>query len=250
MALMMLPFARIPPRVHVLAYAKIGLVLCVGHIGLIVLALAMGLNLNACIIITQMGVPFSCLLSAMFLHDPIGRWRALGLVVAFIGLAVVTGSPDVLSHQLALWVALLGAFMWAFSNMQVKQFGQVNIPQLLFWKSLAAVPVLAGISWLAEGTEWWVQATVSHELITALIYTSLGSTIAAYSLWSFLLRRYPVSMVAPFSLLTPVFGIAAGQWFFDASFSMELILGGLLTILGVAVITIRRPKLSVYNENL
>ncbi len=63
-------------------------------------------------------------------------------------------------------------------------------------------------------------------VILSVAYTALASTITAYGLWFWLLKRYPVTMVSPFSLLTPVFGIAFGQMFFTEALTWQIAVGG------------------------
>ena len=93
-----------------------------------------------------------------------------------------------------------------------------------------------------------VATTPPLSALLGVSYTVLCSTIIAYGLWYFLLSRYSVSQVAPYSLLTPIFGIAIGQVFFTEELNTQTIIGGLITIIGVAVIVLRRPKTIVLGE--
>jgi O-acetylserine/cysteine efflux transporter len=56
------------------------------------------------------------------------------------------------------------------------------------------------------------------------------------------MRRYSVNQVMPFTLLVPLFGVLSGVVFFGDQLSWPMIIGGVGTILGVAIITIRRPR--------
>ena len=60
--------------------------------------------------------------------------------------------------------------------------------------------------------------------------------------------KHTVSQVTPFSLLTPVFGITFGELFFHEALTWQVMLGGAMTIAGVAIIVIRRPKLALIAE--
>jgi O-acetylserine/cysteine efflux transporter len=46
----------------------------------------------------------------------------------------------------------------------------------------------------------------------------------------------------PFTLLVPVFGVLSGVVFFDDRLTLPMLIGGLGTILGVAIIVVRRPR--------
>ena len=82
----------------------------------------------------------------------------------------------------------------------------------------------------------------------AVAFTALASTLVAYGLWYWLLKRYPISQVTPYNLLTPIFGIAFGQMFFEEALGWRFLLGAAMTLAGVAIIVIRRPRTAVIAE--
>ena len=56
---------------------------------------------------------------------------------------------------------------------------------------------------------------------------------------NYLLRHYEVSVVSPYMLLVPVFGVMGGVFVMDETLTSRMIIGGLLTLGGVAIITLR-----------
>ena len=70
---------------------------------------------------------------------------------------------------------------------------------------------LLGLSLSFEGPHEIGHALGAVDLggLAALAYTVGPSTLFGFAAWSGLLRRYPAAVVAPFTLLVPVFGIAA-----------------------------------------
>lgn len=233
--------APMPTRRQARFCAELSVLLCLLHFGLLFASLRLGLDVAGATLIVQLGVPFSCLLGAVFLHDRIGRWRALGLLVSFLGAAVVAGSPNILEHPAGFWAALGGAFAWGVANIRMKQMGQVNIVTFLATMSAFAAPLLLALSLLIERPDWAGVAQLPGTLWLSMGYTVLLSTLAAYSLWYWLVRTHPVSRVAPFTLLVPIFGILAAQLVYDEPLTLPLILGGVVTLLGVAAITLRNP---------
>ena len=77
-----------------------------------------------------------------------------------------------------------------------------------------------------------------------MLYQSVLVFGLGYGLWYRLLRRYQVNQTMPFLLLVPVFGVASGVAFLGEELTATLIAGGLLTVAGVAIILIRRPKVA------
>lgn len=218
------------------------------HFSLIFVALYYELDIASSALIGQLGVPFACILGALFLNDRIGPWRIAGIVIAFIGTALVAGAPAALDHLTGLYAALGSTLTWGIANVMVKRVSDVHPMSLLAWMGACTVPMLLGMSWLFEYRHWPAILTPSLSALLGLTYTVLCSTILAYGLWYFLLSRYSVSQVTPYSLLTPVFGIGAGQLFFDEDITAQVVIGGVITIIGVAVIVLRRPRTILLGE--
>ena len=105
------------------------------------------------------------------------------------------------------------------------------------------VPLL--LSLLMEQGHVELFSTLPLNTLLSALYSAVASTIIAYGLWFYLMRCYDVSLVTPFSLLSPIFGIACGQIFFAEALSLQTVLGGVVTILGVTILVWRRPKLKI-----
>ena len=74
-----------------------------------------------------------------------------------------------------------------------------------------------------------------------MLYLAGPSTIVAFGIWAFLLKTYRAGVVAPFSLLVPVFGIASAVIFYGETFDIIRLLGMALIVAGVAVIALPWP---------
>ncbi len=247
-ALILVPFFPRPDRGKLKQIALLSLTLGVLHFSMLFAALEKGLDIASCAVVAQLGVPFSCLLGAVFFKDTIGFWRMLGLVVSFAGIFVIAGNPNVLAHPLGFGIALFGAFFWGVANIQIKRMGEVGIFSFLGWMALFAVPLLLMVSLAVEGNPLPYLQQASWRVPLALTYTVLGSTLGGYGLWYFLIRQYPLSQVAPYSLLSPLFSILAAYIFYGEGLTWQVTAGGLLTIAGVAVIVVRRPKLAAFGD--
>jgi O-acetylserine/cysteine efflux transporter len=246
-ALVLLPFVKVPTREQMISIGKLS-VLNSLHFSLPYIALSLGLSIASTAITTQLGVPFSCLIGALFLGDRLGRWRMIGMAAAFGGMLIVFGAPEIESHEMAWLYALSAAFFWGTANIAIKYVKMGSMLQMLAWSSLFTVPQLLLITSLMEPSGWALISSTPASAGFGLVYTILGSTIIAYGLWNYLLRAHPVSQVAPYSLLTPIIGSVFAKLFFGETFSMEILIGGAIVIAGVAIIVIRRPKLGMVDE--
>jgi len=214
------------------------------HFALIFIAMHMGLSVSSAIIATQLGVPFSCMLAAIFFKDYLGPWRTGGLALAFLGVIVVAGTPDVSKHSFAFIIALIGAIGWALTNIHMKRMEPMGVVPMLFWPGLFAVPQMLILSLIFESNQLHIYETAAWTAWAGVSYSAIFSSLIGYGLWTWLLARYPMSHVVPYSLLVPVFGIYCGMFFFGETLNTPLIIGAVLTVAGVAIITIRRPKLA------
>ena len=247
LSLVLLPFAPKPPRsLHSLAV--LALLVNVLHLCLVFAAMWLGLEISTTVIAMQLGVPFSVILGAMFLGEKPGVRRIFGMVIAFAGLLLVVGSPSVEGNWFAFLLALAGAMAWAGNNVYMKTFGDIKIIPLLAWTSLLSLPMLIVLTLLIESpTIEMIQAAPLSAWL-GITYSAIFSTLLGYGLWYILLRQYSLSLVAPFSLLTPFVGIASAQWLFDESLSPQLLTGGLVTIVGVGIILIALPRVALWSK--
>ncbi|MFO1241685.1 MAG: EamA family transporter [Rickettsiales bacterium] len=240
-AILLWPFAP-KPTVPLKQIFLLSTLLGVTHFSLMFAAIYWGVALPNAVIATQLGVPFSCLLGTIFFKDMIGRWRALGMLVAFVGIVIIVGTPSIANQFWPFMVSCLAAFAWAVANIQMKRIGQVHIMALLSRLSLFAFPQLALLSMIFEHGQIEAIQSASTQVWLGMAYTVLFSTIVAYGMWYYLLGRFPVSQVTPYSLLVPVFGILASQWFFHTPLTTQFLIGGAFTMAGVAIIIFRRPQ--------
>jgi O-acetylserine/cysteine efflux transporter len=66
--------------------------------------------------------------------------------------------------------------------------------------------------------------------------------VFGYGVWYDLMRRFAVNQVMPFTLLVPVFGVLSGVIFFGDPLTLAILIGGACTVVGVAIVVIRRPR--------
>ena len=191
----------------------------------------------------QLQVPFAAMLAAVIYKDMLGWWRAGGMAVAFLGVAVIAGEPRLDGHYLALGMVILAACLWSVANMQIKSMGQINGMTLNAWIGIFATPQLALVSFLMEEGQYASLLAADLRAYTSLAYQAIVVVVVGYGIWFRMLRRYQVNQVMPFILLVPIFGVLSGVVVLGEVLTVTLIAGGLLTILGVGIIMFRRPKL-------
>ncbi len=193
-------------------------------------------------ITVQLQVPFAALLAAVFLNDKIGWRRAVGLATAFGGVAVISGEPRLEGNYTAFLLVVAASLVWALANVQIKRLGEINGLELNTWVSVFATPQLILGSLLFESGQIDALATADWRAYGAVLYQSFAVLLLGYSIWYWLLKRYDVNQAMPFTLLVPLVGVTSGVLLLDEPFTWALAAGGVLTVVGVAIILIRRPK--------
>ncbi|MBF0325116.1 MAG: EamA family transporter [Alphaproteobacteria bacterium] len=214
--------------------AGLALVLGVGHFGLLFWGVA-GMDAATAAIVTQLGVPFSVLLAWAFFGDRLGLRRGAGLVAAFSGVALLAGEPQ-LPATAPLVVAVIAMAAWAVSNIQVKKLGDIHPLALNGWMGLMTAPLLAGISLATESGQGAALAAMTWPVVAAVAYTTIGSSLVAYTLWYRLVSRHDLSRLVPITLLGPVIGVAGGVLALGEVLTWQKVVGGAITVAGVALV--------------
>jgi O-acetylserine/cysteine efflux transporter len=133
--------------------------------------------------------------------------------------------------------------IWAIANIQIKEMGEVNGFALNAWVSLFGAFQLLLASLLFESGQWQAFTQAGWLSWAAILYMSVLVTIVGYGLSYYLMNKYEVNQTMPFTLLVPVFGVLSGVLFLGEPLTWRMIAGGALTIAGVGVIVVRRPRL-------
>lgn len=239
------PFAlRKRPYPHWRDMGFLGMTLIVLHFAMIFVAMKMGLTITSVIVATQLGVPFSCVVSAVLFKDYLGPWRSAGLLVAFFGVLMVALTPNASQHWAGFMLATFGALAWSTANIYMKRLGPMPVVTLLFWPGVYALPVLILLSLIFEHDQWALIQAAHWQSWAGIAYSTVFSSLIGYGLWNWLIGKYPLSQVVPYSLCVPIAGITGGVLIFGEPLTGQIVGGAALTIVGVGIITLRRPKLA------
>jgi O-acetylserine/cysteine efflux transporter len=152
---------------------------------------------------------------------------------------------------LGLALVLIASASWAVGNIIMRGVGKVEFLPMIVWLSVVAPVPLLIISLIVEGgpaiTESLRQWTWLG--MTSIVFQGAVATLGGYGMWSYLLRLYPVSNVAPYSLLVPVFGVLSAAIVFGERFGPLRLSGMALILLGVAVVALPTELLSRRQPN-
>lgn len=248
-----LPVLLVPrPAVGWGRLVAIGLFLFVGQFVFLFSGMANGMPAGLASIAIQSQAFFTVIFAGLALRERPSVRQLAGMAVAGTGLVLIGLSIGGDLTALGLGLVLASAASWAVGNVLLRGAGQVDMFRMVVWLSLVPpLPVLALSLWL-EGPSAIAAAfgVIGWQAVAAVLYLAVPTTLFGFFVWGQLLKRYPATTVAPFSLLAPVFGTISAHLVLGETFG-PLRFGGMALILaGVAVVVLpwsrlfRRPALS------
>ncbi len=186
---------------------------------------------------------FTACLSVFLLHTTISRLGAIGLLVGFVGTAVLAspalGGDARLVGVLAL---LVSALAWAFGTvfMKWKDFSAVTPIMLVGVQLLMSAAMLLPFALIVEGvadTDW------SVGLFVPLVYAGIPANAVTFTLMATVVRRATPTQAASTAYMIPLFGVFFGWLIRDEVLGLAEIIGGALIVAGVSlVVTAGAPK--------
>ncbi|EWY37515.1 DMT transporter permease [Skermanella stibiiresistens SB22] len=240
-AVMLVPFVRIPwgqmKGILVLSVLLGGL-----HFPLMFTGLTK-VDAAAASIAIQLQVPFSSLLAALLYKDKLGWRRGLGMAISFAGVMVIAGEPRAMGGGFYLGLVVIAALIFSVVNIQIRRIGSISGFALNGWMAALAAPQLLIVSLLTETGQIEMIRSSTWVGWSSIAYMAILVTIVSYAIWYRLVRRYQVNQTMPWTLLVPVFGVLSGILMLGEPLTPAMMVGGTLTLMGVAVIMIRKvPK--------
>lgn len=198
-------------------------------------------------LVLQASAPFTVVLGAMLLGERLSGRQVIGVLVAVGGLAGIAVHRSLHASLLPIVLTLCGGLGWSLGNLASRQARPPKPLHLTLWMSVVPPLPMLALSLAVEGPgdEWHALRTIGEgdgpKACLALLYIVVVATVLGSGAWTMLLSRYPAGIVAPFSMLVPVFGLASSWLFLGESTDwVELAFGGVV-VLGVLA-GVRPPR--------
>ncbi|MFL6799077.1 MAG: DMT family transporter [Xanthobacteraceae bacterium] len=170
--------------------------------------------------------------------DRFGRSQWLGLALSFTGIAVAFGMPAAQSDTRALLGDLMlvaAGAAWGATTLVVKgsRLAQTSYEKTLFYQLIVSAPLLAVAAQLSGER---VMTPPSALAIASLLYQTVWVVGITYLAWFALILRYSASRLSVFTFLTPLFGVAAGNFVLGEPVSTAFVLAAVLVVAGLALV--------------
>ena len=181
--------------------------------------------------------------SLIFRQEKLTSRKTLGCVIGFLGVIVVNlagtglGEGDLVRGDLLI---LLSTFAYAFSSVLSKEYSKKEEPIILSGYQF----FLGGLIMIAAGLLMGGRIqNVTPLGVVYLIYLAFVSA-AAYSIWVFLIKYNPVSRVAVFGFMTPVFGVTTSILLLEegSHFSLLHLVSLILVSAGILIVNSKQSR--------
>lgn len=192
-------------------------------------------------IIEGVNVFIAILVASLIFHqEPLNAKKIIGSIIGFVGVVLVnlTGSGvDLGFSVLGEGFIFLSTIAYAFSSVYLKRYSKEENPVVLSgWQFCIGGIIMIVCGFAAGGrlTVW----TGSGVLM--LIYLAFLSAVA-YSLWGILLKYNPISRVAVFGFMNPVFGVILSALLLGENDSLGVMCIVALLLVCIGIYIVNRP---------
>jgi len=194
-------------------------------------------------LLIQCEIPFGIIIAFFILKEKPSLKNLLGLLIAFIGIIFLTGSPDLQDKLFGVFLLLSGGFLWAFAQVMAKPVSEkIGGLALTAWIGVFAGPSSIFLSYLIEGNTYQYIINADFKVWMIVIYLGLAMNCLGYSIWYYVLSKHPVNYVMPVMLLFPVTGLITAIFVLGETPSTYAYIGGVIIITGVAIILVNKRK--------
>ncbi|MBL8303808.1 MAG: DMT family transporter [Ideonella sp.] len=172
--------------------------------------------------------------------------QVVGLVAAFGGVAWAFAEgftqappPGAGSHQwLGDTLGVMAALLWGATTLAIRgsRLGSVSAEKTLFYQLGISGLALTAAAALAP-TPW--PRALSALAWGAMLFQTVVVCFASYLVWFWLMRRYPATRLASFTLLTPVFGLVMGALLLGEPITPRLVLALVAVAAGIVLVNRR-----------
>lgn len=192
-------------------------------------------------IIEGVNVFIAILVASLIFHqEPLNAKKIIGSIIGFAGVVLVnlTGSGMELGFSfLGEGFIFFSTIAYAFSSVYLKRYSKEENPVVLSgWQFCIGGSIMIACGLAAGGrlTVW------TGSGILMLVYLAFLSAVA-YSLWGILLKYNPISRVAVFGFMNPVFGVILSALLLGETDNLGVMCIVALLLVCVGIYIVNRP---------
>ena len=196
----------------------------------------------------QAEIPFGILIAYFLLGEKVPLKNIIGLIIAFVGIAILSGNPNLEGKMLGVLLVLSGAFLWSLAQVFAKDVSEkIGGLALTAWLGIFSGPQCIIASYFIEGNTFDFITNATTQAWIIVIYLAVGMNVIGYSCWYSVLSRNPVNNVMSVLLLFPITGLLTSIFILGETPNTYAYFGGAIIISGVAMILINKRSKNIKN---
>jgi len=202
------------------------------------------IDASAAVLLVQMEVIFGVVFAYFMLKEKPTARSLIGISIAFIGVYILTGSPNLNGKFIGAALTVTGASIWALGQVLVKPLSkEINPLALVAWLALFSGPILITVSAIFDGNTINYFKTASLDSWIIAIYLGFIMQPISYGCFYYVLKNNPLYKVLPIVTMgIPLTGLLAAIFILGEEPTKELFIGGAIILLGVVMIVFGNKK--------
>ena len=202
------------------------------------------IDASAAVLLVQTEVPFGVIFAYFMLREKPTIRALIGIAVAFVGVYILTGSPNLDGKFFGITLTIIGSAIWALGQVIVKPLSkEINPLALVAWLALFSGPLLITLSNIIDGDtiKYLSEAKFDHWMIA--FYIGFIMQPVTYGCFYYVLKNNPLYKVLPIVTMgIPPTGLLAAIFLLGEKPTQELFIGGAIIIVGVILIVFTKNK--------
>ncbi len=167
--------------------------------------------------------------------EPLTATRLAGMALGLSGLSVIFATGVQMDGRVAYGIfgVLLSAVIHSASSVWVKRIN-ADVPAIVLTSGgLTIAAPLFLLTWLLSSSGF--PADVSTKTIGSVAYLALFGSVLGFTLYYYVLKHVQATRVAMIALIAPVMALTLGNILNDEPLSIEIVLGAMLILSGLAL---------------
>ena len=228
------------PDIKLMWVAVYGLLFGVGLWGMVNLGIRLGASPGVASLLLQLSAYFTIIFGYFFFSEKLSTYQIIAMLVSLSGLIILILSNDESSSLFALLFVIMGAFSMGLSNVMIKKLSPQNVFSFMAWSSLFSPIPLLLLAFLTDKHFSLNSAlnSIDSWAVFSILFQVYITTLFAYWIWNNLIKKYPISTVAPVALLVPVFGFIGSAIIFNETLTRVKLISSGLILLGLVLFVV------------
>lgn len=182
---------------------------------------------------------FTVILSMIFLHEKMSVTKALGMILAFIGVILITmarsGQSLHFTINIGFLLMILSTLNWAIYSILLKKLA-IPFPSLVVTFYMSLTGFILTTPFIIRNKGWESLGLLSASEWAHLVFLGVFVSGIAYWYWGKALEVLEASTVSMFLYLEPITTLIAAIVILHEKIFLKSVAGGIIIICGVIIV--------------